>query len=133
MKYVIVFTLILFSMACASNKLPDNNWADKKWVLMELRGAPVQISGTDKDAHLVFAAPDKRFFGSGGCNRINGAYTMAKKGRLSFSEPMSTRMSCPDLAFESSFLATLKEVDRFSVLDNTLHLMKGNEVLMKLK
>ena len=133
MKYLIAISFLGCLFACSPKLQTDADWKDKKWVLMELRNVPVQTSGTDKDAHIQFSATDKKFSGSGGCNRMNGDYTLGKKGRLSLSEPALTRMACPDIAFESSFVQTLKEIDRYTVLDNKLHLMKGNEVLMKLR
>lgn len=133
MKYLVIVGCFASLFACSPKLQTDADWKNKKWVLWELRGVPVQTSGTDKDAHIQFSASDKKYSGSGGCNRMNGSYTLGKKGKLSFAEPALTRMACPDMAFESSFLQTLKEIDRYTVLDNKLHLMKGNEVLMKLR
>lgn len=132
-NFMYLFFMVLIVSACSTTKTPDHGWKDKKWILQELKGVPVQTSGTDKDAHLVFSASDSRFSGTGGCNRIMGAYTITKKGKLTFSNPAGTLMSCPDLAFEESFLKTLATVDHYAVVEQALLLKKGNEVVMKLK
>lgn len=135
MKKMFFFLAILgICISCGSKVYPDANWGnDKKWVVAEIRGVPVQTSGTDKDAHLVFMPADKRYAGTGGCNRISGTYSLEKKDRITFSSPAVTRMACPDLAFESSFLNTLASVDRFSIENGILLLRKGDEIVIKLK
>ncbi len=123
---------LIFSL-CNPKLTPDHNWKDKKWGLIELQGVPVQVSNTDKDAHLVLSATDKRYSGTGGCNRIMGTYTIDNKNRISFGDAAGTKMSCPDLAFETRFLESLKTVDNYSMDGNSLLLKKGKETVMKLQ
>jgi heat shock protein HslJ len=100
---------------------------------MELSGFPVQVSGTEKDASLAFNAAEKRFYGSGGCNRINGIYTISSKGALSFGNAASTMMNCVDQAFEDRFLAALKTINGYAVENNILLLKSGQNVVMRLR
>lgn len=130
LKLIIMLSVV---SACSAAKTPDHNWKDKKWVLQELKGVPVQISGTNSDAHIVFSATDSRFSGSGGCNRIMGGYTISKKGAISFTNPAASMMACPNLAFEQSFLSTLATVDHYALEEQVLVFKKGKEVVMKLK
>lgn len=130
--FVFVFVSgVLF--ACSPKLSPDNNWKDKRWILTELKGVPVQLSGTNRDAHLFFSPSDKRYTGSGGCNRINGSYEIDKRNKISFGDAAATRMTCPDISFENTFLSTLKEVNSYEMHDKTMVLKKGNEIVMKLK
>jgi heat shock protein HslJ len=55
-----------------------------KWVLSELNGVPVQLSGTDKDAHLQFEYKERKITGSGGCNRLTGTFETGKKNSFAF-------------------------------------------------
>jgi heat shock protein HslJ len=129
----VALPLILLVIACGQKLSPDHGWKEKKWVLTELKGIPVQLSGTEKDAHLILTPGDKKFSGSGGCNRITGTYTLGKKNELHFVNPASTRMACPDLAFETKFLEVLQEVDHFGTDGEFLLLKKGKETIMKLQ
>jgi heat shock protein HslJ len=129
----ILFVLFVLFTACSPKISPDKKWNGKKWVLVELKGVPVQTSDTDRDAHIIFDASKKSFFGTGGCNRINGAYHLTTKGKLTFINPASTKMACDDLAFETLFLETLKSVNAWSTDDTFFYLKKDKEVLMKLK
>jgi heat shock protein HslJ len=127
------FLVIVTVTACSPRLSPDSSWRDRKWVVSEVNGTPVQLSGTNRDAHLYFSPSDKRFTGSGGCNRISGSYTINNNGRLSFSEPNRTKMACDDIAFEDNFLNLLERVDRYTVENDMMLLKDGNRVVLLLK
>jgi heat shock protein HslJ len=119
--------LIIVISSCSPKWAPDHYWAEKKWVLKEMKGVPVQLSGTNRDAHLEFSWTDKKFTGNGGCNRINGIYTLEKKKDIHFSNVVSTKMSCADIAFETTFLETLNSVKRFETEGNRLILKDSDK------
>ena len=132
----IIFSLILVTgiISCSPKLSPDKDWGNnKKWVLFELNNTPVQLSGTNKDAHMVFIPAEKSFSGTGGCNRISGIYQITKKDRIAFNNIAGTMMSCPDLTFEQKVLETLRNIDHFAINNNEMFLMKGNVIMMKYK
>src|SRR5678815_4636497 len=130
MKYFFVlFTMAAF-LGC-SPKLSDSNWGRSRWVLTEMKGVPVQLSGGRKDAYINFEPVEKRFNGNGGCNQINGNYSL-DKNNIHFSEVISTKMSCPDIAFENTFLSILSSIDRYEQRGNDLLLKRKREVLLRL-
>ena len=129
--FISLTTVIVTS--CSSKLSPDHYWADHRWILTEMRKVPVQLSGTGRDAYLQFFAGQKRFNGNGGCNQVSGNYTLGKKGSIHFNDFISTKMSCPDIAFEVTFLATLNKVNRYEVTGNTMLLKDDNEVLLILE
>jgi heat shock protein HslJ len=130
MKYFFVlFTMAAF-LGC-SPKLSDSNWGRSRWVLTEMKGVPVQLSGGRKDAYINFEPREKRFSGNGGCNQISGNYSLDKKN-IHFTEVISTKMSCEDIAFENTFLSTLNNVDRYEVKGDNLLLKRKREVVLVL-
>ncbi len=133
MKKLLAVSLFTLFFSCSSKLSPDAKWKDKKWVLKELAGAPVQLSGTDKDAHIIFNKGEQRFSGSGGCNRINGSYTMDTRSNLSFGQTLSTKMACPDMAFEDKFLTVLATVNGYETKDGELRMKKGKEIVLIFK
>lgn len=96
-----------------------------------MKGVPVQLSGGRRDAFIDFRIDEKRFAGNGGCNQISGNYSLDKKD-IQFSEIVSTKMSCEDIAFENTFLDLLKKVDRFEQKENDIILKRKREVLLVL-
>ena len=123
------FAFLLFS--CSPKLPPDNNWAIGKWILIELKEVPVQISGnTSKNAHLVFETSSKSYRGFGGCNNISGTYTI-NSGKISFKAQSARLAGCPDVPFETTFLNALNEVDKYVVTGNTMVLKKGRTALLK--
>lgn len=118
-------------VGCSPRLSPDNNWGYERWVLTELKEVPVQLSGTRRDAYLDFTPRDKRFTGNAGCNRISGNYALDGKSRIKFGEVTSTKMSCEDIAFETTFLAALASADRFEMKDNNLLFKDGKKVVLR--
>ncbi|HYV53859.1 MAG TPA: META domain-containing protein, partial [Chitinophagaceae bacterium] len=91
MKYLfIVFTLVA-CLDCTPKLSPDSNWVGRRWVLTEMKGVPVQLSGGRRDAYINFEAAEKRFTGNGGCNQVSGNYSLDKKN-IHFGEVISTKM-----------------------------------------
>src|SRR5215216_2357531 len=121
MKHFFILAVIAVCVQCSPKLSPDAYWGRQRWVLTEMKGVPVQLSGGRRDAYINFAVSEKRFSGNGGCNQINGNYSL-EKNNIQFNEVVSTKMSCEDMAFENTFLDLLKRVDRFE--------RKGNDLVL---
>jgi len=130
MKYLfIVFTLVA-CLECTPKLSPDSNWVGRRWVLTEMKGVPVQLSGGRRDAYINFEAAEKRFTGNGGCNQVSGNYSLDKKN-IHFGEVISTKMSCEDIQFENTFLSTLNSIDHYEQRGDDLLLKKKKDVLLR--
>lgn len=131
MKRLVIYVIVAGAFATCTPKLsPDNNWGNQRWVLVEMKEVPVQQSGTRRDAFVEFSPSDKRFTGNGGCNRISGNYSIGKKNALHLGEVLSTKMSCDDINFETTFLSALSKVNRYSIEERNMLLKDGNKVLL---
>jgi len=130
MKYL--FTLLVFvgSVSCNHKLSPDASWSGRRWVLTEMKGVPVQLSGGRRDAYINFDPIAKTFSGNGGCNQINGSYTLEKKN-IHFGEVMSTKMSCEDIQFENTFLSILNTIEHYEQNGNDLVFKKKKDVLLR--
>jgi heat shock protein HslJ len=131
MKYFLILSIIMICGSCSPRLSPDAGWGRQRWVVTEMKGVPVQLSGGRRDAFIDFRIDEKRFAGNGGCNQISGNYSLDKKD-IQFSEIVSTKMSCEDIAFENTFLDLLKKVDRFEQKENDIILKRKREVLLVL-
>ena len=135
MKYIkaifaLAYILVLFS--CKTSKpASTERLAGHKWILSEMNGTPVQMSNTNKDAHLEFDYKEMRIAGNGGCNNISGTFT-ATRSKLLFGPVLSTKMACPNLKFEDNFLLTLAQVNRYEILSGELLLKNNSKVIAKL-
>lgn len=131
MKYFLILSIIMTCVSCSPRLSPDAGWGRQRWVVTEMKGVPVQLSGGRRDAFIDFRIDEKRFAGNGGCNQISGNYSLDKKD-IQFSEIVSTKMNCEDIAFENTFLDLLKKVDRFEQKENDIILKRKREVLLVL-
>ena len=131
MKYFFILSLVTVVLSCSPKLSPDAGWGRQRWVVTEMKGVPVQLSGGRRDAFIDFRINEKRFEGNGGCNQISGNYTL-DKNEIQFTEIISTKMSCEDIAFENTFLDLLKRVDRYEQKGYDLVLKRRREVLLVL-
>ena len=131
MKYFFILLTVVTCLNCSPRLSPDTRWEGRRWVLTEMKGVPVQLSGGRRDAFINFDANEKRFTGNGGCNQISGKYRL-DKNNIHFSEVVSTKMSCEDIAFENSFLAILNSVNKYEMRRNDLLLKRKKEVVLVL-
>lgn len=86
--------------ACVSGQrqqqAADDGLAGTAWRFVELYGAPVTTpsSPAARDAQLSFG-DHGRIFGSDGCNRLMGTYTL-DNGQITLREMAGTQMVCLD-------------------------------------
>ena len=132
MKYLFLLLVTSGTLFCSPKMSPDASWSHQRWVLVEMKGVPVQQSGGRRDAFINFNNVEKRFNGNGGCNQINGTYTLDKK-EIRFRDVIATKMSCADIEFENSFLQTLSTVDNYQVEGDDIRLRKKKETVLVLR
>ena len=132
MKYSLILFIAIVTFECSPRLSPDAGWGHQNWVVVELKGVPVQQSGGRRDAHIVFEVAEKRFTGNGGCNQINGNYTL-NKNEIKFTDVIATKMACNDIEFENTFLSALSSIDRYEVNGNDLLLKKRRETVLVLR
>ena len=132
MKYVSILLIALIGFQCSPKLSPDYAWGNQRWVLVELKGVPVQQSESRRDAYLNFEVAEKRFTGNGGCNQINGNYTLDKDD-IRFTDVVSTKMSCSDIDFENTFLSALSSIDRYEIRGDDILLKRKQEVMARLR
>ena len=132
MKYLFILIFAVIGFDCSPKLSPDAGWGHQQWVVVEMKGVPVQQSGGRRDAHITFDVTAKKISGNGGCNQINGNYSVDKK-EIRFTEVLSTKMSCNDIEFENTFLSTLSSIDRYEVSGTDLLLKKNKETRLVLR
>ena len=80
---------------------------------------------------FTFDAANLTINGYAGCNNFNGPFKI-DGAMLDLSAPLAmTRMMCPGEG-ESTFIRNLQKANGWTVRDNTLRLMAGDLVIMKL-
>ncbi len=98
---------------------------DKKWVLIELKGNPVERKEGQKEGHIMFDMETGMFSGINTCNNFFGHYELMEGNRIKFGQAGSTLMACPDMETEKAFMEVLRTADNYSVADDILSLNKS--------
>jgi heat shock protein HslJ len=132
MKILYVLLIAVVSLQCSPKLSPDHSWVNQRWVLVELKGVPVQQSESRRDAFINFEAGVKRFSGYGGCNQFSGNYVL-EGNTIQFLQLVRTDMSCSDIEFENVFVATLNGIDRYEIRGNEIVLKTRRETMLVLR
>lgn len=92
-----------------------------KWELTVLDGQAVW----NEEPIYLELTDDNKVGGFVGCNRLGGTYTIENGNQIRFSQLITTRMACPELALETEVLKMLNTVDNFTVDNEKLMLSIG--------
>jgi heat shock protein HslJ len=128
MKSLVTFALLLTALAaCRSDEtVRAYGGADQVWTLTQFNNAPFPAIAT-----LTFPKAGE-IAGQGPCNRYFGAmaspYPWFNAGRIG-----STRMACPNLEAEVTFLTALEAVTLSEVVGETLILSNTDGLEMVFK
>jgi heat shock protein HslJ/uncharacterized membrane protein len=97
------------------------------WVLKSINDTAVNEKGLAKGLpRLEINLSTGKFYGTGGCNNINGNAEV--KGKyIHFPRIISTRMACNDDGFESRYLAALKAKNMRYKVDNGLLTLQADD------
>ncbi len=106
-----------------------------RWKVRTLYGNKAETFPDQEEPHLVFLSTEGswRFAGSDGCNRIMGIVP-ENVGKSLFGHLGTTMMMCPKGDAQAKNIAkALSETTSWTLNDNILRLLVGNEVVMELE
>ena len=100
--------------------------AGTRWSLVQLGGKTLQ--NDPERFTVVFRDEERRLAGVGACNRLTDSYETDGKRTLTIGRIAATRMACPDLELEGTFIRTLERVVRYD-MDGDMLLLFSDEGL----
>lgn len=102
--------------------------AGTKWVLVSLSGQPKPK--TMQEAFIHFDEEKSAAYGSSGCNRMTGKYSL-EGAQLRIGPMAGTRMACDEVSMklEQAFHKALADADGYSISGSRLELKQGENVL----
>lgn len=103
------------------------------WRVEEIDGRKAEfIRGQRRDMHIILYS-SRTMVGSGGCNQINGSFSLSPGGVIRFGAPASTKMMClPEvMSRDRAFFGALRTAQRYVIDGYRLKLFDrdGREVL----
>lgn len=94
------------------------------WVLETLNKIEAGSLFAGERPRLEFHDVDKKIFGFGGCNQINGSYQI-EGNQISIAPLASTRMACRGVD-EALFLETIPQVTSYKIINLKLYFFAGS-------
>lgn len=90
----------------------SDNILNGEWTVAEVNGA--KVTGEENRPYINFAVAEKRFYGSNGCNILNGDFVV-KGTELSFENVIATQKACHEAPFEYEINYTIGQVKSYMV------------------
>lgn len=112
MKFMIL-AIVLAVFGCKSGEKTGAVTANE-WELKSMTVKDSLIANPQQLPTLLFS-DSTAVYGSAGCNRFFGTYTVDAKGMLTIKTGGSTMMYCPDMNFEDRYMKALNEIASFSI------------------
>lgn len=139
MKKIMALALLLTTilLSCSTMKKMETSKASDlngTWNLVYITGPRITFEGLfpNSKPYLVFDAAQKHVSGNNSCNVINSGYKVVGDS-LKFGNMISTMKSCLNNGNgENVFMQALKNVDRFQIMGDTLHLYHKDVDIMHL-
>ena len=103
----------------------DPRLEDKRWILVELMGQPVETPEDQKTPFIKFNSALGQFTGNNGCNAMVGGYLLKEGSRLETRQTASTLMACPNEETANQFLEVLQRADNYTVSEGEMSLNKA--------
>lgn len=83
-----------------------------EWIFYIIDGK--RVTGEERP-YIAFDAAENRLYGSNGCNIIGADVTLGKNNAIRFGNVLTTRMYCPDAAYEHTINVTLPQIRAYKV------------------
>ncbi len=134
MKLITYMSTGLFMLLSAFIMKKDNGQQqslyETKWSLKKIHTK----QGTEEvntKAFIKFNQQKQSAGGNGSCNTFGSSITISGD-KISFKDIFSTKMYCEGVQqVEDKFFQQLNKINRFEIKDNTLLLLRDNEVLLE--
>ena len=132
-KYFLTLGVALAVVACKTATKTTTTKEEVSKVQPNLVNTQWTLAEVVKGKTPTLVVETGKLSGNAGCNNYFGTLEMDNtQGIFKAKNIGSTRMACPTMSAEASFLKILNEVNRYVVKDNNLELYKDNLLLMKL-
>jgi heat shock protein HslJ len=135
--FICTFAIGILVSSCTSTKTATSMFSpdalNGTWILEEIVGPEVgmDVLYPDKKPTITFDVANLKINGNTGCNNFNGPFTV-NGATLDLSAPLGmTRMMCPGNG-EAAFVSILQQSTGWTVREESLRLMTGDLVVMRL-
>ncbi len=138
MKKSVIYIIFagLFMISCKTSPVADFNKVKQiieanTWVLQDENGSAKGFNG--QDVTMKFRQENGlQASGFAGCNNYFTSVNLQPTS-ISFSQPGSTLMACPDMENEQAFLDLLTQVNGYEVAGSELRLFQNKILLLRFR
>lgn len=125
MKWMALILLVA-AAGCKSNEKATVKLVGPEWQLKSMMQEGKTVKNPQEMPTLTFS-DSSAVYGSAGCNRFFGKYSLGEKNAITIKPGGATMMYCPDMEFEDSYLKALAEVKEYVIRGNELKMTNGTD------
>lgn len=130
--FILLITFASFTWLMSETKSQKTfSFYETHWKLVHLLSHEINASGLSREAHIIFTPHQEitgNFHGATGCNEMLGKYESPEQNlSIDTKHIAMTRMACPDMGLEMTFLKTLANVMQWEIENHTLFLRDANQ------
>ena len=124
---LIALVSAVFAMCTPKKEIP----VESSWTVDKLYVEGNEISVPEGHNPYLAFLKDSKISGETGCNRFFGDFSV-KGNELGFTNVGSTRMMCPEMAFENAFIGAINETAQYTLAGDTMALKdkEGNIIVL---
>lgn len=115
---LVMFAVLLMAAGCKIGN-DKATLSSHEWQLKEMVVNGTSVAAPQQMPEIFFT-DSTTVYGSTGCNRFFGTYTIDDKGGMTVQPGGSTMMFCPDMQFEDQYLKALTEITAYTVTPEEL-------------
>lgn len=122
--YVALIALTIFAISCRQKpkKVEVNLLTVNEWQLKSMRADTLSFDTFANALTLTFSDSTNSIFGSGGCNRFFGTYSISGGDSIQLKVVGRTMAMCEEIATEDAYIQVLEAARTYSVVNNELTL-----------
>lgn len=132
-KYLL-FLILIVVFSCQnkihdvhSNK-PNASIKNTYWKVTQIDDCKVDMAKMQRDFYFILELNSDVIKGNSGCNQFNGKYNIDKKGNITLSNIISTRMYCADYEAEPLWYEFIEKSFHFKIEGDNMELINSNQM-----
>lgn len=107
---------------------PNASLKNTYWKVSQIDDCKVDMAKMQRDFYFILELNSDVIKGNSGCNQFNGKYRIDKKGNITLSNIISTRMYCADYEAEPLWYEFIEKSFHFKIEGDNMELINSNQM-----
>ncbi len=130
MKSFFALMLLMFTVVACQNADQSKELLSNEWKVESIKGIETLENVEENSFTMKFMQDENKVVGVASCNNYFAGYTVSNDGSLTFTNPGSTMMMCPNMESEDAYLKLFPTVKSFKINGDKLEFLNEEGVVI---